>query len=525
MSLGDTSLGGALVPGARARFLISSVEYTGKIAPSSIHIELNLNAIGSMKLTLHDVGGTTHLKTGEPVDLMWNGVKIFSGPIKKVQEIVHLGGSCLNINIEASDWSSLADKFYVNEIFENMSVTDIVVALVNLHPDPTVCLAADGVSTTHVQAGGPIVTKVTFSQKKLSRCLDDLADLFGWVWFIDPERNLYFFDRGLYRAPYNFGEGYNGNWNSAQFNEDLSNYFNRLILRAGKERTDAQSQDFFGNGKDEEFTLRFPVAEKPVIEISLNGGAFNAVDPANVGIRGKDEEEDANQVPTNFLWFYQIDDEKITQNSHSAKLTSVDILRVKYIGLFPIIVQADNENEQKARATIEGGPGVYMGVDEDETIDGIENAIERASGLLKKNDSIDKKFLLTTYQVGFMPGQLSALKFSMHNVDGDFLIEKVIILDVAMKFLQYNLEMSDSGDIATDALFWKRLADQGRTFTIRENEKLNFLKKVHDEFAQDESALLETGNQLAAWTDDADSVFRIGYSRLTSARFAEVKYP
>ncbi|WP_158234820.1 hypothetical protein, partial [Pseudomonas sp. 2995-1] len=97
----------------------------------------------------------------------------------------------------------------------------------------------------------------------------------------------------------------------------------------------ATQQEFKkGNGEGRSFTVGYPIAEEPLIEISRDGGNF---EPVSIGLKG------LNQGEAEFYWAYQ--DSVITQEFDDEPIGSNDMLRITYKGLYPLVVRTQRPEE------------------------------------------------------------------------------------------------------------------------------------------------------------------------------------
>ena len=73
------------------------------------------------------------------------------------------------------------------ELFSMIDPHDIAVDIIT-----TFC-AGKGFTTNHVQTGNFLIPSIKFNYQQPSKALQSLANLVGWDWFIDPNKDLHFF--------------------------------------------------------------------------------------------------------------------------------------------------------------------------------------------------------------------------------------------------------------------------------------------------------------------------------------------
>jgi hypothetical protein len=259
--------------------------------------------------------------------------------------------------------------------------------------------------------------------------------------------------------------------------------------------------------------------DKPRIIINP-GGSQVVVPNAKIGLRGRDDEDarvdpdDEDSEPL-FHWFYSPGDRHVAMNSnlvspahvsYNTPLAATDRIQVTYFGQADILVQADNLSEQTARAAVEGGGGIYEELESDESIDGLESAVERAQGILARFDQIRERLNIETDLLGYHAGQMMSPAFADYGIAGDWIQERVEVEDVAGAFLRTRLELTNADYFAAEWEFWRRMAAQGRKFQARETERLHILRHFLEAISLSEVATIQTGNQLDPEADDDSSL-------------------
>lgn len=392
-------------------------------------------------------------------------------------------------------------------------VGDVVQNIVNEQTQ----LSAESVTIGNVD-DGPIVDDVTFNYVSADKALDDLAKPLAYVWWIDEDRKLYFQDRSTAQAPIGFSSpsgssSLSRNWRAALHRRSRRDYRNRQWLRAGKGRTDERTETFIGDGQRRAFDTVFELAEKP--RKVMFGTMLNNDVTDKLGIAGVDPED---QTST-FEWFYEVGSTTISRNANLPAPTTSQQLQVTYFGLFDLVVRVDNPNEQTTRATIEGGTGIYENVEDDDSIDGVTAAQDRAQGILAAGDDIHEEITLQTDEPAlFREGQLVTLDIPEYQVTGQWLIRSMTtqILGHSTK-IRNQLRLISDTRISSEADFWRKLFAAGRKFRIRENEKLHrvIVDQNEIEWSTPDVAFITEGTwPLPNWDIDGYSACVYGISTL-----------
>ena len=173
-------------------------------------------------------------------------------------------------------------------------------------------------------------------------------------------------------------------------------------------------------------------------------------------------------------WYWNSGNVQIVQDDSATPLTSTDTLAVLYQGSFPIVIGQADSVEIAARAAVEGGTGVYEEVAEDATIDSMDLAIDKAGGLLRKYGRVPRRVTFEIDHDGLKPGQLITMGAPLHEVTGQYLVETVSISDVPGRsdYMRRTITVLSGEHVDNWIDFFRKLANSGRRFSIRENERL-----------------------------------------------------
>lgn len=482
------------------RIQIEGVDRTGLYEIGTLSISDALNQRNTASFTLHDLAQTYFPAIGHEVEIVFLDQVLFRGTINELSTRDFLGCTLNRIDVRCVDFNQLADRFRVAAAFEveGQTLKDVVDNLVNVQAEGR--LAAEGVTTELVQEG-PVIQVAKFNFVPHSRAFDDLAKQTGFAWNINYQKQLEFFDRSTFTAPFGFGVGGLENHRDMEVRTTRAQYRNKQIVRAGNQVTDEREDTFAGDGETTTFTLRFPLAndvetDPPTIEV--NGM------PQTVGINGVDEDED-------FDWFVQRERDTISQSGDGTPLTSVDTLSIVYKGLFPIIVDVESSDEIDDRAAIEGGTGVYTEVENDTRIDSRDLALVKADELLRRFGVIPVTVSVTTQRFGLRAGHLIEIVNPGLGIDEQLLIERVQVRHLGALVLEYRIDCISGELLGGWVEFFKRLQEQGVPITVRENEKLVFSRVRKDTVTL--SDVLTTSTEpldLIEFFEDAMTVAQIG---------------
>lgn len=123
-----------------------------------------------------------------------------------------------------------------------------------------------------------------------------------------------------------------------------------------------------------------------------------------------------------------------------------------------VLATVTNAAQITARQAIEGGSGRYERIDNDTAITTAAHATSKATGLLRRFDSVDTLIEAETERDGLTPGQRLTATFEDLDISGTFLITDVEweLLPLAQTRYRYRIKAS-SGEVRAPELdFWKR---------------------------------------------------------------------
>jgi len=373
-----------------------------ELMESSLAITDNLNARNTCNFMLKQTARKRHL-VGQVVEVRTAVCPgevqktIFKGSIDRIAERNEFIGAQLFFSVEAVDFNQLADKRLVTKIYENITVKAMILDIVD------VFMKDDNVTTNGVETLDTVIEKAVFSYVTVAKAFDDISKLTGFHWNIDYDKDLKFFKRSTGHSGFTIDgntavlnkfcdwleefktrkvQGIKfANFNITRQREQLTN---EQFVIAGKDTTTLRQDEFVGNGKDRQFTLRYELAE---LKLNLDGTIADdaiSLSPGgneSVGLRDRDEGE--------VKWLTQKGEKEIIQDEAETPIPDTTTLTVKYKGLRPIIIKSSSGPSKKERKNIEqGSSGIYSRVHDDESIEKESYAIDYANGLIRRYKDI-----------------------------------------------------------------------------------------------------------------------------------------
>ena len=456
----------------------------------SLKTVTRMGACGSISFTLILSDTSTPIQIGEEIYVRAGSDVIFGGTITGIKEVDFTMGATTyrKVDYKGVCFNKVPERMLAVEVYDNQAAGTIVGDL------RTNYLNAEGITAGTIDTGETI-EKAVFNYRTVSAALNDIAELTGLQWWIKPDKSLQFRDRESLSAPLSITPT-SRPYRSISIEETQREYRNVQYVRAGNDLTSSLTEDFTGDGSRKTFNVSFPVGEAPTITV-------NTVSKT-VGINGVDEGKQ---------FYYNLGRTEITQASSETVLTSSDDLEVTYKGQIPIIAEIRDPAEIERRKAVEGGTGVYERVVDDQNINKQDLAEDKGAGLIRRFGFIPKiitfvfdQEAIDTAGSPLETGQLMSIDLPEHNLIGDYLIEQISASVLQDNTMRYTVRLLDGEAVGTWIEFFKKLAESGRRFVIRENEVLVILRSMSDALILSES-LVSVTETSGAYTFGATTLF------------------
>lgn len=365
-------------------------------------------------------------------------------------------------SVECSDYQKLLDRYLINNSYTSQTCKQIIDDLVANYTDPAIGFTTTSVST------GPTITKATFSYRRVSDAITELADLVEYDWYVDESKVIHFFQRETIPAPLDISDTtLVESVNSFSLTPDYTQVRNRVYVRGGTYDSAAYTESFTADG----LRRSWPLAFKPSgLSITVGGVAKTvAVDHLN-------PDDGTYQYFYNYLEQYVRCAENVGTTPTPADGVTI---AVTYTYQVPIIIMAENLASQTAIAAIEGGTGRYEHIIKDETITTLDEArsVGEMEVLLFGDAIISGSF--TTYTNGFKAGQylnLSATDYLTYS--GRYRIQRVRARIIGNNIIQYSVEFATTLYELKDLLL-SLIRKHGR-YKLRSDEAVDVLKIISE---------------------------------------------
>ena len=429
MRLGSTwvSLGSAgdLVTYQRVTILIDNVDVTSLIEKDSLNITDVLTVeVDTCTFRLLDSTGSSKPIVGQEVLVFYKETSSstpeirFAGYITEVPQSQFAQGKYV-YEVMCVDYTQELNKHLVVETYERQTAGYIIKDIISKY--------AKTLGSFYVQ-DGPIITFKAFNYKYPMECLEELAGLTGYDWYVDYERNVHFFIDTTTDASLELNEtASTGEFKELVVTVMKEELQNTITVRGGFEFSALFTQEKVADGTQDSFALRYKSFSPISVFVDIGGGYVQKT----LGI---------DNIDTSGVDFIYNAAEKVVKNLDYAVLTAGHKLKVTYRYKKPILALIDDDASIELMKQLEGGDGVYEGpLIVDETIETKKQAQDRGHATLNQysNPLIEGSFITT--QFGYKSGQLLTINLPSRGINAQYLIRQVSATSLGMGNFEYEV--------------------------------------------------------------------------------------
>lgn len=272
---------------------------------------------------------------------------IFSGYILRCNE-TKIAYKTMAWDISCVDHTSLLNRIFVNEIYTGKTISQIATDVINKY--------APFVSTSGIRTCDTVLDPaISFSFIYPSQVLETLSKISGYIWFVDPNRVLQFYnpedDADFYLSTMQVGDRTN-NFNDLNIDDQIDQVRNRVYVKGSYALSDPITETWDADGQQREFKLKYPdIIANIGTTVSGTIGDFMTVDGSSqrVGIRGLSDE-------SAMLGGFLLDNTWGLVDTAAGTPTVADGSRIefRYRAKFPILVVREDKNSQNVISELEG---------------------------------------------------------------------------------------------------------------------------------------------------------------------------
>jgi hypothetical protein len=300
---------------------------------------------------------------GDAIQLYDSTGIIFGGTVTEVEATIE--GLLITNQITVSDYGYLLDGTLVKKNYAMMDPADIVADIIANFA------VGKGFTTNHVQRGNFLVPSIKFNYQQPTKCLQSLAKLIGWDWYIDPSKDIHFFLGDVENAVGEGGvapitvDGTSGKieWNSLDVDLNLQNMQNSVYVIGGtytKTFTAGNTPDSFPtDGVTQFFTTSYPY-DIVTITVTLDGvsqtvGTANQTAPGSVQVLYNDAQrwiEFTAGAPANGHTVKVYGNAKVPIVAHAGNSASIATYGEYQTVIVDVKITSVPEAQQRAQAAV-----------------------------------------------------------------------------------------------------------------------------------------------------------------------------
>ena len=199
-----------------------------------------------------------------------SGYLIFQGIVTNCRK-THVSGRMLRVDVSAADYTRELDNRVVAQTYTSRTAQEIIQDIILRY--------APQFDTRFVYA--PVtINKVQFTYQPVSKCLEELADMIGYDFWVDEHKYLHFNQASTLQAPFELNDE-NGSYvrGSLSFEDDIAQLRNSVYLRGGNEIGTSTSFQENGDANKKTFPLGYHFSDIPTVTV---GGVAKTVGRNNV---------------------------------------------------------------------------------------------------------------------------------------------------------------------------------------------------------------------------------------------------
>ena len=348
---------------------------------------------------------------GEAVLIEEGATKLFSGRILTKEEDF-LPPNLLKYQIECIDNTRDLDKKLVIENYIDTLAGDIIKDIIDKY--------TTGFTYVHV-SDGPTIVRIAFDYIQVSEAITKIAECCGYEWYVDYNKDIYFFFKTDYPAPFQLDDDQE-HYKDLIVNTDISQLRNRVYVKSEKYETLDFTELFIGDGSTVTWTCKYQANPLPAPSLKLNGIS------KTIGWDGVDN-------PDDYDFMLNATTKVLSLGTYQSTPADGDEIVITYGGDVPIIIKWDDQDSIDAIKAIEGGDGIFENCITDNNIDTKEWAMDAAKADLLQNANPVIQGTFVTNRSGIKSGQIITLNSTKRNINQNFLVQKVELIRVDVHFM------------------------------------------------------------------------------------------
>ena len=340
------------------------------------------------------------------------------------------------------------------DVYEDMTVGEIITDLISLYvTDFTTTQVSCSITVSYIQ----------FTYMPLSECIKQLADLVGYDWYVDYNRDIYFASPASAPAPVDILDN-NGSHTDGSLiiRDDNSQLRTSIIVRGGEYLGTEFTASALADGKDVTFKLPYKYTD---FKIRKNGVV------QTVGIDYIDD-------PLNFDALYNFSEKLVRWRSDNKPALNSTL---SFAGKphLPVIIKYSDPVAIAAIFSAEGfGDGEYEYLINDQNINSQVGARQRAAAEVATYGETLSEGEFESDTAGFLAGQRVLINSTKRNINQYFVINKVITTMKTPTTFEYKISLITTKTMDYLAILKKMLLRDSKAIILNQNELLDLIQGV-----------------------------------------------
>lgn len=326
--------------------------------------------------------------------------KIFAGRIVQVVERYEKL-DYVAYEVSCVDYTRDLDRKLVVETYEGQTVSAIIADIASNY--------LDSAFTTNNVSGSTIIEYIAFNYEYPSKCLQQLAELLGYDWYVDYDKDIHFFAKESNAAPFNLSDT-NGRYiyDSLKIRRDISPVRNTIYVRGGEYLADPFTGQEIADGNKNVFNLGYKFSD---LQVTVTGQI------KNIGIDNIDQE-------TNYDALHNFQ-ERIIRFRTDRKPRNGSLVQWSGRPYLPVLIKRRDTASIAAFSATEGSDGIYEFKIIDKSIKSKEGARQRARAEIISYAATLSEGEFKTYDNGLKAGHRIRIQSDLRGLDEYFVINRV----------------------------------------------------------------------------------------------------
>lgn len=383
----------------------------------------------------------------DDIEIFEDATKIFGGKIVDTAEVIE--GRLEAIEVMCKDHSFEMDSILVQKTF-SITTIDAIIAEIIADVLPA-GFTGTGVTVTNA------VDFIIFNFEQPSKVFQQLAELVGADWFVDEDKDIKFFTKGTFSAPFDLTDT-NGKYitRSLRITRDVKNLRNVIFVRGGEFSGDAFAEEQEADGETKVFTQGFRYKSVVVKKntVALTVGIDNISDP------------------TLFDVLYN-EKEKAVKFPDASKPVATDIIEVSGLPQIPVIIKTkDNVSISEF--------GEFEHKVIDKSIDSKEGARERASAEIIAWAKKVNEGTFRTRESGLRVGQQIRIQSDVRGIDETFNISRISTRLISPTKLENTITLMTQRTFGLIEFLQQQLINKDKEIEINPDEVLDKIEAAFE---------------------------------------------